>query len=369
MSAGLTVFSWNLEEVDKRVGTKHCRKHNKDRFVFLTACREEEFVCSAAPGVAVANACHDEPQADAAGKRRGGGGPWRAFLHMRSRGGTKLSGDSIRDLAAEYKLLTAEQKQEFVQLGRLATKAHKLGGASFPMYSRRARLRRGKADDLVLGQRAQASLSEEHMSLQHRVLAGEAVPIPADILALHPQSPPPSDKRSACKEMFAELVRRQGQHLQSLRKEKETTQHQELCDVVDKARERAVAFLEGRKTLAPCMPHTTFFSHATKTCDHMTVAFSGESLPYIWEDDKSDKSLASRCAEWEQQHECLRARDWQHPCPRLQRKTCHDAGFCCCHRSPDGVRLRTMRMRVTAFLKHTSQGDEPQKARGANDKS
>ena len=50
-------------------------------------------------------------------KRTGGGGAWRAFCHV-SLGGQKFTATALKDVSRRYRALTAEQKQEYEQLGR-----------------------------------------------------------------------------------------------------------------------------------------------------------------------------------------------------------------------------------------------------------
>ena len=59
----------------------------------------------------------DNEKAGAKKHRRGGGGPWRAFLHHRIH--VQGAVGSFQTLAAEYAALTAEQKEEYVRIGGL----------------------------------------------------------------------------------------------------------------------------------------------------------------------------------------------------------------------------------------------------------
>ena len=65
-------------------------------------------------------------------RRRGaGGGPWRAFCHDRC-AGVRFTASAMSKLAEEYRQLSVEDKQRYVEAGRLATEAHKAGHRSFP---------------------------------------------------------------------------------------------------------------------------------------------------------------------------------------------------------------------------------------------
>ena len=61
----------------------------------------------------------DGAQADQAepNKRRGGGGPWRAFLHMKA-SGRQLTPDVVAALSAEYANLSEEEYQPYLALGQ-----------------------------------------------------------------------------------------------------------------------------------------------------------------------------------------------------------------------------------------------------------
>ena len=62
--------------------------------------------------------------------RRGGGGAWRAFCKIHATG-VKLTGDVASRLSAQYRALTPEEKQKYIDLGELGTTIHAEGGRSF----------------------------------------------------------------------------------------------------------------------------------------------------------------------------------------------------------------------------------------------
>ena len=69
-------------------------------------------------------------------KRRGGGGPWRAFLHFRmcrcgEKAERRFTLRRLSELSEEYRRLAPEQKQVFVEAGRAATEAHRAGHRAF----------------------------------------------------------------------------------------------------------------------------------------------------------------------------------------------------------------------------------------------
>lgn len=59
-----------------------------------------------------------------------GGGAWRAFCHVVGRG-VRFTAESMQDLAAQYRRLTLEQKQQYIVAGQAATLSHRMGLKSF----------------------------------------------------------------------------------------------------------------------------------------------------------------------------------------------------------------------------------------------
>jgi hypothetical protein len=60
-------------------------------------------------------------------KRRGtSGGAWRAFVSERSRG-SQLTRESVRQLAAEYRTLSGDERQRLFEIGQAATLASRQG--------------------------------------------------------------------------------------------------------------------------------------------------------------------------------------------------------------------------------------------------
>ena len=49
-------------------------------------------------------------------RQRGGGGPWRAYMHEQMQG-TQFTSEGVRELAASYNLLSQEQKARYVSVG------------------------------------------------------------------------------------------------------------------------------------------------------------------------------------------------------------------------------------------------------------
>lgn len=62
--------------------------------------------------------------------KKGGGGAWRAYVHDRMKG-TKFTGNTISALSAEYKKLTADEKDKYERAGALAATSHRAGLKSF----------------------------------------------------------------------------------------------------------------------------------------------------------------------------------------------------------------------------------------------
>ena len=75
--------------------------------------------------------------------KRGAGGGWRAFVHEKMRG-TKGTANAFKDLAVQYRALSAIEKQRYDRLGAAATTASKEGRVSFPAASSSASYMRRK---------------------------------------------------------------------------------------------------------------------------------------------------------------------------------------------------------------------------------
>lgn len=118
------------------------------------------------------------------GRRRGGGGPWRAYVShkCKSLGKAVFSG-----LSAEYKALSPEARQRFVQEGALGTLLHRQGRPAFGMVARAL---------------ARASLRDDH----HRRAMARAVAglSESSSLALLPSEVEPSKVAEMLKEARAD---------------------------------------------------------------------------------------------------------------------------------------------------------------------
>ena len=66
------------------------------------------------------------------------GGAWRAFCHERSKG-NRFTAQSLQKLAEEYRQLSTEDKQRYVEIGKAGTFAHQKG---FPAFGQNARKRK-----------------------------------------------------------------------------------------------------------------------------------------------------------------------------------------------------------------------------------
>ena len=65
--------------------------------------------------------------------KRGGGGTWRAFTSSRCRA---IGRACFKALAAAYKVLSAEERAPFEEMGRLGTLSHRRGSAAFGLNPR-----------------------------------------------------------------------------------------------------------------------------------------------------------------------------------------------------------------------------------------
>eukprot|EP00971_Amphidinium_carterae_P335173 6470868-Amphidinium_carterae.1 len=107
-------------------------------------------------------------------KRRGGGGAYRAFIHVQSKR-QKMTKESMIELNREYRTMSEEQLQFYKDLGKQATALHGSGESSFPMNSATA-LRRAGASSA--GERAKHAQHLEHSlalpkEMLDKVLEGE----------------------------------------------------------------------------------------------------------------------------------------------------------------------------------------------------
>ena len=90
------------------------------------------------------------------------GGPWRAFLHVHC-AGRKFDKVMIQQLKNQYLNLTQQQKQRFVELGRLATVAGRLGHKPFGLSNEEAE-KAALADSAAAAIRV-ANEADENLSL------------------------------------------------------------------------------------------------------------------------------------------------------------------------------------------------------------
>lgn len=94
--------------------------------------------------------------------KRGGGGPWRAFVHEQCAGRQKAD---LGALGVEYRALPPDRLAELASLGAAGTLAHRLGHASFGATGREAARARHKrlraAEQADASSRARAALQLE----------------------------------------------------------------------------------------------------------------------------------------------------------------------------------------------------------------
>ena len=67
-------------------------------------------------------------------KRRGGGGAWRAFVHVRA-AGLRLDGPALSRLSEEYRNLSEEERAHYALVGQRASRAHSQGHSAFPRHA------------------------------------------------------------------------------------------------------------------------------------------------------------------------------------------------------------------------------------------
>lgn len=95
-------------------------------------------------------------------RKRGGGGPWRAFVHAEASGSKRRA--DLKTIGEKYRRLDPQQLAELEQVGALATRAHRHGMQSFGPQTRqldRARRAQRRARDKELaGEQAAMELRQ-----------------------------------------------------------------------------------------------------------------------------------------------------------------------------------------------------------------
>lgn len=76
------------------------------------------------------------PRPEPEQRRRGGGGAWRAFLHVHARG-QACTGDYFTEMSRRFGRLTAEEKNHYIELGRIGTDLHRRMHKAFEKAPRR----------------------------------------------------------------------------------------------------------------------------------------------------------------------------------------------------------------------------------------
>ena len=82
---------------------------------------------------AAAKQTHDGDEKVKQRKKKGGGGAWRAYLHMAAQRDSAQKGRlNFKVLAERYQALSEEEREQLASMGREAAEIHKTGGHSFP---------------------------------------------------------------------------------------------------------------------------------------------------------------------------------------------------------------------------------------------
>ena len=113
-------------------------------------------------------------------KRGGGGGAWRAYVHMESKR-QKFDKESLASMAKRYQGLSREKKAELEQIGRQGTLLHGDGGPAFPSFSQRAAGARDRMDgaaredaQMARGERAHM-IETELQALRRKIMSGASI--------------------------------------------------------------------------------------------------------------------------------------------------------------------------------------------------
>ena len=126
---------------------------------------------------------HRRQRSGPAQRPGGGGGAQRAYFHKRIREATEQEkadkSSFFRRLHAEFKALSAEEKNPFTVLGQLASVSHRAGGRSFIHKQKNSRSTKNRAlalpcfetaDHLAMVARKQAADEAAKQKVQERLL-------------------------------------------------------------------------------------------------------------------------------------------------------------------------------------------------------
>ena len=295
------------------------------------------------------------------GRKRGGGGAWRAFVHERCRG-SRLTAERARALSRDYRSLPVEEKERFAEIGRQATNAHSAGSSTFPISSRRQRLARGTGNEVLPGHQ-QIRVRGDVLQFQSSVCQGQPTPLPSlmtgpgetvsflsrcNILSQWLSDNLEQQPREAAASSDArqpEIARRHEQ------------KQRNICTSLARYdRENADSMLSRVSPRLQELPYVTW--HALPHREDVGLLeceFLAEGVLADTEDAhglhfRDGRRVASLSSAWAAKHVLVDSGSWvgQDPGARSQKKQCFEAHCCRCRR---GSYVMRVYKKVEGFLK------------------
>ena len=163
----------------------------------------------------------DEVAPASAKRRRGGGGPWGAYVHLHS-GGRPFSREVVRELQQGYHRAKRDPQefQRYREMGRHATTSHARQVCTFPLRSRRAQFARGCGQQMI---GASARAPRESSLPADAILRGEVCTLPFLPDAASSDSP----TIHSCRAAFVKLVQQHTEalHVQQAARQQQDTEH------------------------------------------------------------------------------------------------------------------------------------------------
>ena len=243
-------------------------------------------------------------------RKRGGGGAWRAFIHMSCKN-HRFQASDMQRLREEYWALSAEDYSYFKAMGRQATQSHSHGVGAFPALSRRTRRHRpeAQADQEATVQRNERS---QRLSTEFTALAQAGEGVSAQLLTA-------GDMDFYIKTLAAHAAQTK---LDKAKQELATEQV-----IVENSQVQIEELLSQRQLLRDlhCNWHATSL---TDTCPALVAVFGPESMRGV----AAPASIEQEAKDWENRHVQIEQASWPQPAQqKLQEQPlCWRQGFCSC---------------------------------------
>eukprot|EP00971_Amphidinium_carterae_P009060 179020-Amphidinium_carterae.2 len=272
--------------------------------------------------------------------KRGGGGAYRAYIHVHAKR-RKLTKEDMTELSSAYRALSKEEHAYYQALGKQATQLHAAGAHAFPASSERAVRRRAGGAAASSGAVVAAGKVERQgfapEDFEETLLRGE-VPLHVDHMT--------KDDITRIVSNLARRIRagKKSQEEAARATEKEVLQ-KSLRDGDDFIAQRA---LLGQTTLCRWLAHTV-----TDSCK----AFMAVHTPDRWSSPAQEETRHMTAFEdaWRIRHRGVSHTSWQHPEPKTQQKRCLQQGHCIC--KGQGRKAHSIVLSVQKFFRHLASTD------------